>query len=710
MARHIFITTLRFKPFYVIVWLLVSSLALAEEPMEWLLFDDQELVVTATKREQRLSEAPATVRVIRRRDIENWDYKTLDDVLRARHEIDITNNRVFTIASIRGYSGTSGSERVLFLLDGRPMNDAILGFIEPKAISLTNIERIEIMEGPASSLYGASAFAGVIHLISRSPKEPLLEMEMSVGANKMLDRTRSQPYFDTGGMVFEKLAYASPFKEDMNCFLSISHLKREGARSNNDLEGSYLNGKFELEINSLSSLIYSFGSSQVDMGLPEYYNPSNYDYVLPDQNERLLGRARINSDYFFDITYRKEISPESSLLLRGYYNNTTYHFQLPSLRFGTPSAGFTFIGTSTTGTPTAIKWGLESPSYPGYVTAVELQYHRQLNYKNRFSCGLERQRNIANIHQYTGTDSFGNRIQSLKRRFTADATAVYLNHEFKPSSYVIINGGGRYDKYNSYNGIFSPRLGITYRLKGQDSSLSLYLTKAFRPPDFSEQYNQQYFMSALVQGNDDLIPEKNTSAELKLHHNFSTDNQAEISIFKDEIKDMIDFPYTEFIRVETAAGTKDYPIKRTYLNQASAKILGLELSAKKRWTPTFSAFAKATFLDTEIGTSTNKQRIYYIPENKFTLGLAYQWLDRYNLELLCTRIGKRLAMKSVRHPLSPEDLAAYTILNASFRWEMNNSSSLFLIAENLLDEDYEEGPDFMTEKRRSVQLKLLSRL
>lgn len=140
------------------------NVVLAEEIIE-----SEEVVVTAGKYEQVKSDLPVSAVVIRGDDILKQNFFSIDYALRYVPGINLTENQV----SIRGSSGYSmgAGTRVLVTIDGVPIYTGDTGEIIWEQIPISDIERIEVIKGPASSLYGSTAIGGVINIISRKPSQ-----------------------------------------------------------------------------------------------------------------------------------------------------------------------------------------------------------------------------------------------------------------------------------------------------------------------------------------------------------------------------------------------------------------------------------------------------------------------------------------------------------------------------------------------------------
>ena len=140
------------------------------------------LVVTATRQAMRASEILTDVSTIERSDIEAAGHSTLEDILARQPGLEITANGSPGAASnllIRG----SNSSHVLLLIDGVRMGSATSGNISWSRIPASQIERIEIVRGPASSLYGSDAIGGVVQIFTRRGDTPLqLAAEAGTGS------------------------------------------------------------------------------------------------------------------------------------------------------------------------------------------------------------------------------------------------------------------------------------------------------------------------------------------------------------------------------------------------------------------------------------------------------------------------------------------------------------------------------------------------
>ncbi len=154
--------------------LLPLSTSFAQEEIEEeALFRFEEYVVTASRRVQRIEEAPAAVTVVTAEDIRQSGLNSIPEILRQVAGVDVVSLTAFdTQVSIRGFSRPSVN-KILVLIDGRSVYEDFIGSTiwETFPIQLEDIKRIEVVKGPGSVMYGANAFSGVINIITKSPEE-----------------------------------------------------------------------------------------------------------------------------------------------------------------------------------------------------------------------------------------------------------------------------------------------------------------------------------------------------------------------------------------------------------------------------------------------------------------------------------------------------------------------------------------------------------
>ncbi len=157
-----------------------------------------EVIVTATKTENKVSNVPLPIQVISFKNIQASGSQKLIDILQMQSGLVIANNPLGT--ALQGYPNPFGDgvqmqgldpAYTLILVDGEPLTGRNAGIINLGRIAIGNIKQIEIMKGPATSLYGSDALAGVINVITREPIKNTANFQVHYATNNTLGLTAS---------------------------------------------------------------------------------------------------------------------------------------------------------------------------------------------------------------------------------------------------------------------------------------------------------------------------------------------------------------------------------------------------------------------------------------------------------------------------------------------------------------------------------------
>ncbi|PYU20733.1 MAG: hypothetical protein DMG30_20120, partial [Acidobacteria bacterium] len=172
------LSALRTRPWFLLVWILAFTLAPAPpgraqtEPVGPPTFELPE-VEGAGKRPQLPSTTPASISVVTAEEIARLGASSVADVLRVLPELRIKDSGgpgSLTTVSIRG----SASTQVLILLDGVPLNRPDQASVDLSILPIQNVERIEVLRGPFSAIYGSAALGGAINIVTRSAPQTLV--------------------------------------------------------------------------------------------------------------------------------------------------------------------------------------------------------------------------------------------------------------------------------------------------------------------------------------------------------------------------------------------------------------------------------------------------------------------------------------------------------------------------------------------------------
>lgn len=179
---------------------LLAALPLRGATPEELLFEDIPTVVTPARAPQHPWEAPASVDVYTAQTIEDWGVRSVADLLRRVPGMDVRQFGRYHQVGPRGTANVLHIYNVLILLDGVPVNDPLLGTFDlGPDFPVDTLQRVEVVRGPGSSLYGANAYAGVVNLITRTgSSDPGTRVRGAVGQGGLglLSVTSGEPSLD----------------------------------------------------------------------------------------------------------------------------------------------------------------------------------------------------------------------------------------------------------------------------------------------------------------------------------------------------------------------------------------------------------------------------------------------------------------------------------------------------------------------------------
>ncbi len=252
---------------YFIMAVLLSLLTpdlFAQEPTE-MVYNADEVVISAGRIPITIKDLPRSYSIISRDDIDNAPADNVQDLLSSVPGVDVKKRgpeAVQADVSIRGGS----YEQTLILLDGMKLSDPQTGHHNMNLpVNMEDIEKIEVLNGQASTIYGANALAGVINIITKKGSSRHVDFTTEGGQNG---------YYRAG------LGVQLPV-DDFSNTLSISKSKSDGYRHNTDFDN--------LTVSAKSGYTYSSGNAAVSFGYTDKKFGANsfYSSLYPDQWEHL---------------------------------------------------------------------------------------------------------------------------------------------------------------------------------------------------------------------------------------------------------------------------------------------------------------------------------------------------------------------------------------------------------------------------------------
>lgn len=458
-------------------------------------------VRAASKSLLSVDDAPASTTVISQEELRAFGYTTLAGALAAVRGFFISNDRSYTYLGVRGFAPPGDlNTRVLILWDGHPVNDGWAGqgySARDLSVDLEEVDRIEVVRGPGSALYGTGAFFAVINVV---PRESLgLERKVeATGAVEALGTTRLH-------------GTASWDNGRDSVLLSVAGLNMEGAETTRLGEGLPVVDGLDGERAATASLRARHGglSLQTQFHWRRKQIPTGPFGTVLGAKGTHVGDLR----GFVEARYEKALNERVNLSLRGSYDASRYrgYWMYPS-----------------------VDGGLRRDTDAGradWLTA-EARLLLQLLDTNRLTVGLEGQGQLRVEQESFGPE--GNAPIPSARRVLLSA---YLLDEWRPHPRLTLSAGLRLDKYLDLDTTpLTPRLALIAR--PYDKGLTkLVVGRAFRAPNAYELDYNDGGISQVAAG--ELEPETITTLELEHAHDLTDELRLTVAGYHNRISNLV---------------------------------------------------------------------------------------------------------------------------------------------------------------------------
>lgn len=438
----------------------------------------QAVVVSATRRVQSVQEVSTSVSLVDAQAIAERGLTRLDEVLRYVPGVVVTGSQV----SIRGSSGFSyglGS-RVLLLLDNFPVLSADNGDMSFDALPIADVERIEIVKGAGSALYGTSALGGVINVLTRE-ESPSPELRIrALGGLWTLPRFETWPYRSDPPRLGAVDASVSGMLGSVRMLVAGGYRSDESYRSYNDSRRWYSFGKVTYEPSSAAQVRLVAQYAADDRANWLNWRSLTYATLPPlttDTTDRIDSRKLL-----LGIEQRMIWSSTLFTILRGSIFRTWYTNTVP-------------------------------PDSSGHVSADATQYNAELQSSYQAT---------EQLNMTSGATIVLNAVESpyTQGRRTQTIASVYAQAEYRIQENLVATFGSRLDNVSTEPAAglqFSPKLGLTYRTSEQ-TSFRASIGRAFRAATITERYAALRFAGFTVGINPSLRSEVGWSAEVGVLH------------------------------------------------------------------------------------------------------------------------------------------------------------------------------------------------
>lgn len=496
----------------------------------------EQIVITASRREQSLQDVPVSLATVTAQTIAERNSVSIDDALRYVPGVNFAQDHV-NIRGSSGYSRGVGS-RVLLLVDGAPYLTGDTGEISWEVIPPHQVERVEVVKGAGSALYGSSALGGVINVITREPTEKG-EFRFRLYSG-MYDEPRYPEWRWSSRRRFNSgiIGAYSGRSGDLSYLVSLARTVDDSYRENDAYHRWGFFSKTKYTISTFRSISLTTNYLTRKHGNFIWWK-SLREATRPDDEQR--GGLVFSNRGNVTLTYKEFLSDKFFYTVRTqYYGNFWRDDSLG--RVNNVSASHIGYG-EVTGT-----YELVGENFLTFGAAVNYG----IVYSNLF------------------------RVGRAKVAPEGTGVALYVQDEIRYAKAGRLTLGVRYDnqKVSALAGSseISPKLGLTYNIDEATTVRASYGT-GFRYPSIAEIFTQTSVGIAAIRPNLKLRAERSQSAELGGTHNLGEAATVDVAVFHTSLKDLIEAGiYRDSI---------GYFVQ--FDNVVRASITGAELGVRSSW-------------------------------------------------------------------------------------------------------------------------------
>lgn len=632
------------------------------------------IVVTATRTQRTLSDAPIPVQVLDKQTLEKHHAHTLKQALALLPNVHLRqlHGKTGYEVLMQGFSG----DQVLVLLDGLPITASTGSAVNLNQYLNVDIEQIEVIQGAASAQYGSSAMGGVINIITKPIANRHAQVTAEVGSNG--SQNPSGNNVDANRRFVEaNLEGALDAKGYLRGRLSASYLDDAGLsvdidewpRLKDASEQTQLSAKLIYSDNTSASVSSEGNSSsaQTDRWLDNkqlwleasHYtedDTSRFNYyaaprLLPQQRQESISKQRYSIGASTDITptdqpdQRYKLS--ASALFEDYQSqsDTTSKGQLTSARDSTIQTKLAQV---------QLDLPMWSPAdYHSHLLQVGAQWQQD---------SLRQTKN--------------NNSELSKDKVSREVSELYLQDDWLIGDSWEVLTGVRYQDDTDFGGYTAPKISVKYRQydeQGHEHILRASVGKAYRVPNLKERYYvfDHSNLGYKVLGNAQLQPETSTSYQLGYSGQLTDSLTVSANAFYNDINDLIQTDASPLLYEGNVAVYQ-------YNNIDSAETYGGDVAAD--WRLNQDATIKAGYTYTKTKNNTRGGELTNRPQHRAQLALDYQMTPKLQLIQQLNYEGRQL-INTARQAYSP----SWWSLDSKLNYQLNSNLDIYGAVNNVFD-------------------------
>ncbi len=644
----------------------------------------EEVIVSITRTESRLSETPASVVVLNRETIEQTAAQSVDDTLRQvagfnlfRRSSSKTTNPTTQGANLRGVSG-SGAARTSVLLDGVSLNDAFGGWTYWTRVPKIAVENAEILRGGASAFYGNSALSGAINLTTKRAEnnKPILRFETSAGTQRTYDGSLFAAFGKNGWN-------ANLAVEDFQTAGYIPVEKAERGVVDSNANSRYRNGFFTLEKR------FNEDKSNGRQDAKFFENARIFMRGSLFSERRDNGtRLTKNRTYFRQAVFGTDFGDEKfgAFQLRAWIEAQVYDQTFSAVSADRNTENLTRIQRVPSQARNANLFWVRT--FANHAISVSADAREVRGFSDE---------SIINNNRTTSLVSAGGREFSY---------GIFAQDFWRVTKKLNLNFGGRFDRWRESDALsttknltgngqtsvvkfpdrseqsFSPRLAALYQIN-DNFSLVASFSKSFRAPTLNELYRAFRVGSVLTQANENLRAERATNLETGANFTgFAKRLVLRGNVFQTEISNPV---------VSITSSTAPNLITRQRQNVGRTRSRGIELDAEFLLRKNLRFSASYLLVDSRVTSFPANAELIgkFLPQvarQQLTFQIFYRLQDKFSFGLQARFSGAQFEDDQNLLRLRP-----FFNLDALAIYRLRKNLEIFAAIENVFNNRYDIG-------------------
>lgn len=612
-------------------------------------------VQVASSEEENIFNAPSSVSIIDKEMIQDYNFTSVSEAIQTISGMAVIRTYLKrNLPTSRGILQDHYANKVLVLVNGIPSWNAVTGEGNLDRIDINDVERIEVLKGPASVLYGTNAYSGAINIVLKSSEEQRLNSHMGFGTNGS---------YNAG-------ANFSATKGDFSYFISgnSSNIiqKETTFKGEDDYEGLLRehmgsdNFTMQTKYKSHSLFFNGFHGRESYLGVtPKFSGGAGNDHIL--------------KAYLLNYTFDQDLSDKFSLRFGGNYN------------YGLRNISRTLDDVTRANIE---GYRINGFARAGYQISEAFHFEAGLTYDQRKSIEYKNYNALkdtlvpvkwtSNVDTTKTVVLDGNNGMNDQQvsEFSAFGQLKFIKNKFRALL------GSRYTNNELFGDNISSRITLSYAFN-ERNSLKLIYGESFRSPALFE----QYFTYTTVLGNTELEPEKSKSAELAYLTgvgNFFMQALVYYGIYENKVVRQ---------RGDAVIFDGTFPVSNIpiYQNGNEFTATGVELELKYTNPKVVNAFLNFNYVAGDDGDKdeSDNYNFKYVPEMSAAFGLGKNFGERYGISAVLNYWGETMGpVKEDNGDFMKVDPMMMVDLNLFYKHELGGARIRHSIsAKNLLDED-----------------------